>query len=256
MPFTLAHGAAALPFRRTRLIPSAVVIGTFAPDFEYFLLLAPVGRFGHTLLGALVLTLPLSLAVLWLFQKLVKRPVVALLPNSVEKRLANYNEEFRFGGVRRFSLIILSLMVGIATHLLWDSFTHANTWLYFHWALLRDPVYLPVLGTRPLVRALQHISTVVGIGFLAIWFIRWYRSTDPSPEVPRRNTSAGRKLALTFLVIAVALTGAIVRIIFVFNADYGDVAFKQLLAELVVTWIALAWWQLVAYGAFLSMTRH
>lgn len=256
MPFTLAHGAAALPFRRTRLIPSAVVIGTFAPDFEYFLLLAPAGRFGHTLLGALVLTLPLSFAVLWLFQEFVKRPVIALLPDSVEKRLANYSEGFRFGGARRFSLIILSLMVGIATHLLWDSFTHANTWLYFHWALLREPVYLPVLGMRPLVRAFQHISTLIGTGFLTIWFIRWYRSTDPSPEVPQRSSSAGRKLAPAFLVIAVALTGAIVRIMIGIDADSGNVALKQLVAELVVTSIALVWWQLVAYGAFLSVSRN
>ena len=37
MPFTLSHAAAALPFRRTRLIKSALVIGCFAPDFEYFI---------------------------------------------------------------------------------------------------------------------------------------------------------------------------------------------------------------------------
>lgn len=256
MPFTLAHGAAALPFRRTRLIPSAVLIGTFAPDFEYFLMLAPVGRFGHTLLGALVLTLPLSFAVLWLFQKFVKRPVIALLPDSIEKRLASYREDFRFGGVRRFSLIILSLMVGIATHILWDSFTHGETWLFYHWALLREPVYLPVLGVRPLVRALQHISTVVGTGLLAVWCIRWYSSTDPSAEPPRRPESSGRKLALSFLVIAVALIGAMIRVAIGTDANFGDIAFKQLLAELVVTSIALAWWQLVAYGAFLSMSRN
>jgi hypothetical protein len=42
MPFTLSHAAAALLFRRTRLVLSAVVVGCCAPDFVYFL------EFGRT----------------------------------------------------------------------------------------------------------------------------------------------------------------------------------------------------------------
>src|SRR5215207_10039344 len=36
MPFTPSHMAAALPFVRTPLIPSAIAIGTMAPDVPYF----------------------------------------------------------------------------------------------------------------------------------------------------------------------------------------------------------------------------
>ena len=66
-------------------MPSAVVVGTFAPDFEYFLRLAPDGRFGHTLLGSFALTLPLALLVLWLFHTLVKVPLVQLLPEAIQR---------------------------------------------------------------------------------------------------------------------------------------------------------------------------
>jgi hypothetical protein len=76
VPFTLAHGAAALPFRRLHLVFSGLLVGTFAPDFEYFLRLSPDDGFGHTLLGTFVLTLPLALLVLWLFHTFVKLPVV------------------------------------------------------------------------------------------------------------------------------------------------------------------------------------
>ena len=131
MPFTLAHGAAALPFRRSRLIPSALLIGTFAPDFEYFLRFSAHDRFGHTLFGSFVLTLPLALVVLWLFHNFAKVPVIRLLPNQLQMRLANHLGKFRFGGWRRFALIVASVLVGIATHLLWDSFTHPR-----HLALL------------------------------------------------------------------------------------------------------------------------
>ena len=37
MPLTIAHPAAVLPFRHSRLPISALVIGSLAPDFEYFL---------------------------------------------------------------------------------------------------------------------------------------------------------------------------------------------------------------------------
>jgi Domain of unknown function (DUF4184) len=67
VPFTLAHGAAALPFRRLHLVFSGLLVGAFAPDFEYFLRCSPDDGFGHTLLGTFVLTLPLALLVLWLF---------------------------------------------------------------------------------------------------------------------------------------------------------------------------------------------
>src|SRR5436305_117206 len=116
VPFTPAHAAAALPFRRSRLIFSALLIGTFAPDFEYLLRLAPRGRFGHTLQGALELTLPVALLVLWAFHSFIKQPVAMLLPEALRRRLPNATDKFRFGGPARFLLIIVSILVGIATH--------------------------------------------------------------------------------------------------------------------------------------------
>ncbi|MEI5672079.1 MULTISPECIES: DUF4184 family protein [unclassified Nocardioides] len=36
MPFTLVHPAAVLPLVRTPLVPSALVLGSVAPDLPYF----------------------------------------------------------------------------------------------------------------------------------------------------------------------------------------------------------------------------
>jgi len=101
VPFTLSHAAAVLPFRR-RLIPSALVVGALAPDFEYFLRLSPADRFGHTLLGAFMFTLPVALAVLWMFQRLIKVPVVQLMPDALQRRMANHIDAFRFGPGKSF----------------------------------------------------------------------------------------------------------------------------------------------------------
>ena len=44
VPFTLAHGAAALPFRRLHLVFSGLLVGTFAPDFGIFRQRARAGK--------------------------------------------------------------------------------------------------------------------------------------------------------------------------------------------------------------------
>lgn len=250
MPFTLSHAAAALPFRRCRLVTSALVIGTFAPDFEYFLRLSPDDRFGHTLRGTFLLTLPLALAVLWLFHRVVKAPAVGLLPESLERRIRPSLAQFRFAGIARFLLIAASLLLGIATHLFWDSFTHRNTWLYRRWSFLRQPVRLPTLGTTPWYKVLQHGSTILGLALLLAWLIDWYRSAQPSPR-PRSQPpplAAARKLATAATLISIATALSIVRALV--GIEGGHFVFDKFVGDAVVTVIALMWWELVAYGIF------
>lgn len=250
VPFTLAHGAAAVPFRHMRLIPSALVIGTFAPDFEYFLHFSHSGRFGHTLLGSLVLTLPVALVVLWIFHAFVKVPVVMLLPDPLQRRLASHLGAFRFGGVDRFLLIAASTLVGIATHLLWDSFTHSRSWLYFHWAFLRQPLFLPVVGRVPCYKVLQHASSIVGMLILAVWFAHWYRTTEPSQQALSPSPSPARRIAIVSAVVIIALAGAVAWSLVSVGIPTSHPAFKRFVGQAVVIAIALTWWQLVAYGMF------
>jgi len=245
MPFTLAHSAAALPFRRLPLVPSALVIGTFAPDFEYYLRLAPDRGFGHTLLGTFVLTVPVALLVLWIFHSLVKRPATMLMPDKIRNRLANHLGDFRFEGLTRFLLILASLLLGIATHLLWDSFTHTNTWFYAHWPLLRESLHLPILVPIPYYKVFQHGSTIVGTGLVAAWLVLWYGSGEPATRVPGESLAPRQRLAIVAIMASVALFGTILRVAV---GTSLPVTFKKIVGEAIVTAIALVWWQLVAYG--------
>jgi hypothetical protein len=254
VPFTLAHGAAAVPFRRVGLLTSALLVGTFAPDFEYFLRLAPDNGFGHTLLGTFVLTLPLAVLVLWLFHAFVKMPLARLLPGAIQRRLTNHLEEFRFGGVARFALVAGSILVGIATHVTWDSFTHRNTWLYHHLPLLGQTINLPILGVIPFYKVFQHGSTVIGTAILSIWLAVRYRNTEPCDRVLRSSVSSKRKMVVSSVVATVALVGAAIRAVAGIGVPTDSSSGKRFAGLLVVTAIALVWWQLVAYGVFSS--RH
>jgi len=249
VPFTPAHGAAALPFRRLGLVFSALMVGTFAPDFEYFIRLTPGHGFGHTLLGTFVLTLPLALAVFWLFHAYVKQAVAGLLPEAAQRRLTNHLQDFRFGGAGRFRLIVVSILLGIATHLLWDSFTHPNTWAYRHWPVLGQPVLAPVLGMVPAYKLLQHGSTMIGLGVLAIWLRACYRNSEPSGPALNNDVS-GRKIVIVSVMTTVAFVGAIVRGVIGVGIPRDGGAERRFVGLAVVTLIEVLWWQLVAYGIF------
>ena len=220
MPFTLSHAAAVLPFRRSGFIVSAFVAGTFGPDFEYFLLLAPRSRYGHHWPGVLFFTLPACLLALWLFHALIKKPAAALLPSSIEQRIAPYLGAFRFGGARRFLHIVLSISAGIATHILWDSFTHSHTWATQHWPILLKGFAVPIFGALPLYQILQHASTLLGLTALTLWFVAWFRAEDPRvnvpkpyPSTPTKGLRPAQKFAIVSGMVLVAAAGAAIRIL-------------------------------------------
>ncbi len=255
MPFTLAHAAAALPFRRLRLVPSALVVGAMAPDFEYFLRLAPAGGFGHTFAGAFLLSLPLALFVLWLFHVVVKAPLVQLFPDAIRLRLSAHKNPFRFGGPGRFLLIVVSALTGIATHIVWDSFTHFHTWPTRHWPLLRAAIHVPLLGTFPLCKILQHASTVAGLLVLSAWVMRWYARTRPHCDLVSRALPAfQRGLIVGCICLASALAGLLRSAIEVWLWGFAH-GREEVVGLGVVTGIAFAWWLLVAYALVARVRR-
>jgi hypothetical protein len=226
------------------------LVGTLAPDFEYFLRLVPDSGFGHTLWGAFVLTLPLALVVLWLFHAYVKMPLARLAPDPIQRQLTNHLGEFHFGGAARFSLIVSSVLLGIATHLAWDSLTHPNTWPYHHWAILSQTVVLPIVGRVPYYKVFQHVSTGIGVGVLSTWLVLWYRSSEPSSQALGGSVSPRHKIVMGAVFATAACTGATLRAIAGTGFPSRHAAQKQFAAQLLVTAIALVWWQLVAYGIF------
>lgn len=254
MPFTLAHAAAAMPFRRLRLIPSAVVVGTLAPDFEYFLRLAPRGGFGHTFAGAFLLSLPMALLVLWMFHGLVERPLVQLFPNAIQLRLTR-NEPFRFGGFSRFLLIVFSALVGIATHIVWDSFTHRYTWPTRHWPFLQEAQYLPVLGWIPHYKLLQHASSVIGVLLLFVWAARWYQTTKPRRDSRETALPLRQRWLVGGCIAGIALFAAMARSIAMIGHPAMVHQRERVIGAGVVTAIAVAWWLLVAYAIVVASRR-
>ncbi|MGW5741252.1 DUF4184 family protein [Amycolatopsis sp. NPDC003861] len=193
MPFTLSHPAAVLPLARRPLVPSALVAGSVAPDLFWFVPRLPgVGLTKtHELTSALWLDPLLALALLAVFQLLLKRPLTALAPQRLAERLPR---DFRWN---RPGWIALSLVLGAATHVGWDAFTHEND----GFAFLRIPLVTGV----DVGRLIQLISTLAGAAVLGWWLRRWYRTAPVTPAPPGIRR---RKTVAAFLA-AGALAGAL-----------------------------------------------
>jgi hypothetical protein len=257
MPFTLSHPAAAIPFLRTRLVPSALVIGCMAPDFEYFLHFAPEGGFGHTFPGVFLFDLPAAFVVLWLFHAYAKEPLYTWLPESVQRRIQLGPAALPVRNIAQFALVLLSILIGVATHILWDSFTHQDFWPYHHWQFLHRTVELPVYGPMEYLRVLQHGSTVVGAAVLLLWFWFWFRRTAPiEPETapyPRKNHRAALFVICILALIAALLRGLVLPEL---TSPHHVTGRKELFERAVITAINIFWLGVMLYGAWRALLRN
>ena len=212
-------------------------------------------RYGHTFVGIFLLTLPLGLLVFWTFHNFVKRPAIMLCPDGLQRRLTNHLAPFRFVGTGRLPLVVISMLVGAMSHVLWDSFTHRTGWFYRHWALLRHSVDLPILGPLPYYKVFQHASTVLGLGILCLWFVWWYATSKPSSQPIPDAPSGSRRFGTLAVLTTIFCAGALVRATFAAQGPAGNFNFREFVVEAVVTATALAWWELVAYGLFSYWTQ-
>ena len=254
MPFTLSHAAAALPFRRTHLVMSALVVGCFAPDAEYFIpFTRPNTSYGHTPEGVFTLDLPLALVVLWLFHHFAKEPLAACLPDGARERIHLGPRALSIDSFSRFALIVLSILVGIATHILWDSFTHPGYWLYYHWNLLRETVELPLFGSRRWCDIFQYMSSAAGLLIVFLWFLHWYRNTTPVHSQPDRRFLTHDRVAIG-CAFAIAMIAAVVRAVAsgVPNGVHGA---QRFMTDGAVTGITTFWIEAVIYGIVRNHSR-
>lgn len=163
------------------LVLSALVVGSLAPDFHYFLNLGPRGHFSHSIKGAFLFCLPVGLAVLWIFHTVMKLPLISLASRRHQERLARLATPFRWGSGGRFILIVCSLILGTFSHIAWDAFTHDRGFVVRNLPELRTAILEEFGNQRPLYKVLQYGSSLLGMSALVFWYWRWFKRTPPQP---------------------------------------------------------------------------
>jgi len=185
---------------RLGLVPSALVIGSMAPDLPYYLPLSIESPTTHSTTGVFGIDLLLGLVSFGLWHALVAPLAVAVAPSGLRARLVPVLP-FRPGDLRRWLMIVVSLLAGAATHVLWDEFTHEHRWGYRHLAWLAQE-HGPLAGYR----WAQYGSGLVGAALIALAGWSWWRSASVTAPVPPSALPA-RTVRVVLVSVGLAVFG-------------------------------------------------
>lgn len=165
MPFTFSHPAIVLPLTylpRQWFSLTGLIIGSLTPDFEYFLRMRIKSNYSHTIDGLFWFDLPLGLLLAFLFHNIVRNSLFDNLPTFLKSRFSAFrqlywNEHFK----RNWFVVTISILIGAASHILWDSFTHDHGYFVQTIPTLQNSVDF-LGGQIPILKILQHSSTLIG----------------------------------------------------------------------------------------------
>lgn len=215
MAFTLAHMAAALPFYPAKrwLHFEALLIGTMMPDFPYYFgSNSATGDLSHEWVGVFAYCLPWGLVAFSLWYWGLKPAALSLIQpfvkgvgrNTDNKRYDSFDENLhnkhrritgyadRYWSLASFKkrtyhwlrsfwpTVAFGLILGAATHIVWDGITHADGSIARHIDWLQYPLYFfPFKGTS-IARLLQYLSSMAGLlalfWFSVVSFRSWRRN--------------------------------------------------------------------------------
>ena len=169
-----------------------------SPDFEYLFRLEPIALISHASYGLFLFGVPIGLIAVALWVFLLCDPTRALFALPVRK--ATHPHSF-FWWVRAAA----GVLIGGATHVAWDAFTHRDTW---------GPVLIPPLKYTafsvatvnvPWYNVLQVLSSIVGGIVVLLWLWRRMQHAQAWPAVV---TEPWRRRTWIALLLFATLFGA------------------------------------------------
>jgi membrane-bound metal-dependent hydrolase YbcI (DUF457 family) len=204
MPFTISHAAAVLPiqrFSKDRLPLTALMIGSMAPDFGYFSSPEVSRTLTHSFAGLFLFAWPVGMFV-WLFYiAMLEKATITLLSDRWHTRFA-HTDSLTPSLLARASIAII---LGAVTHLLWDSFTHRETFVTNAIPALLGPT--PGVRWLPIYHFLHFLSSVAGLVILAIWARGLHSQPARSLIRPYKISEWARISAIWVLLATSVLVG-------------------------------------------------
>lgn len=173
MAFTISHLAAAIPFYRSKWLNfEALMIGTMLPDLPYVLgSYSKLSQKSHDWSGIISYCLPSGLVVFsvwhWLVRPAVKALIVPWLIRGDYKALEEHKAYLVKDRLVFWLKVSLGLMLGAATHLVWDGTTHSDGFIAKQFVWLQSEVKPPYLEAMSGARVLQYLTSIIALAWLA-----------------------------------------------------------------------------------------
>lgn len=198
MPFTFSHPAIILPLvklPKNWISLTGLVIGSMTPDFEYFLRMQVKSSYSHTIDGLFWFDLPLGILLAFVFHNLVRNRLFDQLPLFFKSRFSGFKDfDWNSHFKKNWPVILISALVGAASHLFWDSFTHQTGYFVQLIPVLSKTVEIFHIQI-PVFKILQHSSSIFGGLFIVLVIFKM-------PADKNVSSNINPKYWLTFSVIA------------------------------------------------------
>ncbi len=180
--------------------------------------------YSHTYIGLLWFDLPLGIVLTFIFHTIVRNAFINNSPTFFQSRLSTFisfdwNNYFR----KNCSIVLLSILVGAASHLIWDSFTHEQGFIVQQFSMFRNNIKIDNQQVS-IFKILQHTSTLVGC--ITIVFLVW--------RLPKGGIS--KKINYTYWIVSLCLFAVIIAIQFLMTTNeslYGNIIVTGISAGLV-----------------------
>ncbi|WP_256758165.1 DUF4184 family protein [Cohnella sp. WQ 127256] len=209
MPFTFAHPTYAFPLKFINprwFSVTGLVLGSMAPDFEYFIALEPHRTIGHSFSGFVLQVIPLCILFAYLIHTFVKESLVLHLPSafSLNRRAYSLLGIWSLRTLRDWIIYIVSVSFGFLSHVAVDAFTHEGGYMVQQLTVLQSTVLLDL----PVYKILQHGLSMTGmmviVGSIGVALYK----TDPYTKVIPFITSKQKLFYWGFAaMVAVFMTG-------------------------------------------------
>lgn len=223
MPFTFSHPALVLPLKylpKPYYSLTALIIGSMVPDFEYFIRMKVCSLYSHTLYGVFWLDLPLGLILYITFKHFVRREAVNNLPLFLYRRIPDEDNQFS----AQWGVILLSLLLGTFSHVLWDAFTHQNGYFVSRVEYLSKTINIGSVKIK-IYKCLQHLSSVVGALIIIVYIFKL-----PQREIENRKFNYLYWIG----VLILALLTLFVRVVMCKTSiSYGDIIVSAITGVLI-----------------------
>jgi hypothetical protein len=195
-----------LPFSRLLArwqLLSAAVIGAMVPDFRIFFPGLPRVE-THSAVALLTFCLPIGLSTYWLFQLLIKTPMMAVLPDGPYARWQQFAVEANIRSVRQWLLAAAGILAGALTHLVWDGFTHDGGRGVRMFPVLDDSII--DFGSRhlPAIYVMQDLGSLLGLAAVLL-MVAYSLRRGHQPEVPGRLMPSRERLLWMSIYVLAAL---------------------------------------------------
>src|ERR1700689_1717616 len=178
------------------------------PDFRVFFLGMPRVE-THSFTALFTFCLPVGLLTYWLFQRLIKTPILEVLPDGPYARWYAFAAEAQMRSPSQWLLAACVILGGAIPHLVWDGFTHENGRGVRMFPVLDDSII--DIGRRhvPAVYVMQDLGSLIGLAAV-LAMICYALRPGAQPPVPNRLVPRRERIEwiLGYILAAMAFSAA------------------------------------------------